>query len=151
MIHARMPTVAVIVSETRMKPAIAYIATLLTFGAVDIVWLSIMASLLYRPVLGDILLDQVRIGPAIAFYLLYPVGPVVFAVLPALRSESVVSALAFGALFGVIAYATYDLTNYATLRNWSFAITAADIAYGAVASGMAAAAAFLVVKWLAPN
>jgi uncharacterized membrane protein len=134
-----------------MKTAIAYIASLLTFGAVDFVWLSVMAKRLYLPTLGDILLDDVRIAPAAVFYLLYPAGVVIFAVLPALKSDSFVTALAFGALLGLIAYATYDLTNFATLKNWSFAITAADMAYGTIASGIAAAAGFFAVKWLAPN
>jgi uncharacterized membrane protein len=83
--------------------------------------------------------------------MLYPLGIVVFAVLPAVKSDSLGSALAFGALFGLIAYATYDLTNYATLKNWSLTITAADMAYGAIASGVAATAAFFAVKGLAPN
>jgi uncharacterized membrane protein len=134
-----------------MRPAIAYIATLLTFCAVDFVWLRVMASRLYLPTLGDMLLDEVRIAPAIVFYLLYPLGLVIFVVLPALKSDSVASALGFGALFGLIAYATYDLTNYATLKNWSFTITAADMAYGAFASALAAAAAFAAARWLTSN
>lgn len=134
-----------------MKPAIAYIASLFTFGVVDFVWLSAMASRLYRPVLGDILLEDLRIGPAVVFYLLYPVGIVVFAALPAVKSDSLGAALALGALFGLIAYATYDLTNFATLRNWSFTITVADMAYGAIASTTAAGAAFFAVKWFAPQ
>lgn len=134
-----------------MKPAIAYIASLITFGAVDFIWLSAMASRLYRPVLGDILLVDLRIAPAVVFYLLYPVGIVVFAALPALKSDSLGTALALGALFGLIAYATYDLTNFATLRNWSATITIADIAYGAIASAIAAGAAFFAVRWLAPQ
>ncbi|MGV3633235.1 MAG: DUF2177 family protein [Pseudorhodoplanes sp.] len=134
-----------------MRPAIAYIATLLTFCAVDFVWLRVMASRLYLPTLGDMLLDEVRIAPAIVFYLLYPLGLVVFVVLPALKSDSVASALGFGALFGLIAYATYDLTNYATLKNWSFTITAADMAYGGFASALATAAAFAAARWLTSN
>lgn len=134
-----------------MRPAIAYVTTLLTFGVMDFIWLSAMASRLYRPVLGDILLDDLRIAPAVVFYLLYPVGIVVFAALPALKSDSLGTALALGALFGFIAYATYDLTNFATLRNWTATITAADMAYGAIASAIAAAAAFFAVKWIAPQ
>jgi uncharacterized membrane protein len=134
-----------------MKPAIAYVATLLTFGAMDFVWLSVMASVLYRPILGDILIENVRIAPAVVFYLLYPVGIAVFAVMPAVRSDSVITALTLGALFGFLAYATYDLTNFATLRNWNLTITAADMAYGAIASGIAASAAFFAVRWFAPN
>jgi uncharacterized membrane protein len=134
-----------------MRTVIAYVTTLVTFGVVDFVWLSVMASLLYRPILGDILVDNVRLAPAIVFYLLYPVGLVVFAVLPALKIDSVASAVGYGALFGLIAYATYDLTNYATLKNWSMTITAADMAYGAIASGLAAGVAFFATRAFAAN
>lgn len=134
-----------------MRTVIAYVTTLVTFGVVDFVWLSVMASLLYRPILGDILVDNVRLAPAIVFYLLYPVGLVVFAVLPALKIDSVASAVGYGALFGLIAYATYDLTNYATLKNWSMTITAADMAYGAIASGLAAGVAFFAARAFATN
>jgi uncharacterized membrane protein len=71
---------------------------------------------------------------------------VVFAVIPALRAESATNALLYGALFGAIAYATYDLTNYATLRNWSLQITVVDIGYGAIASGIAVAAAYFLIR-----
>jgi len=134
-----------------MRPAIAYVATLITFGAVDFVWLSVMAKRLYLPTLGDMLLDDVRIPPAVVFYLLYPVGVVVFAVLPALKSANIGAAIGLGALFGLIAYATYDLTNFATLKNWNLTITVADMAYGAVATAIAASAAFMAVKSISPD
>lgn len=131
----------------------AYATILVVFGAIDAIWLSTMGPILYRPVLGDILLSSLRVPPAIAFYLIYPIGVVVFAVMPALRAESAGHALAMGALFGAFAYATYDLTNYATLKNWNLTITLADIAYGAAASGIAAAAAYFVARaaanWMA--
>ena len=74
----------------------------------------------------------------------------VFGVLPALKAGSVSPALIYGALFGALAYATYDLTNYATLRNWTLLITVADIAWGAIASATAAAAAYYGAKFIAP-
>jgi uncharacterized membrane protein len=86
-----------------------------------------MGPLLYRSTLAEILAPRPRIAPAIAFYLTYPFGIVIFAVLPALQSESMASAFAMGALFGAIAYATYDLTNYATIRIWTGTIAAIDI------------------------
>ena len=124
----------------------AYITVLVVFGVIDAVWLSTMGRILYRPTLGDILLTNLRIGPAIAFYLMYPVGIVAFAVLPSLRDLHATSAFLAGLLFGAIAYGTYDLTNYATLRNWSLQITLIDICYGALASGLAATLAYLVVR-----
>jgi len=132
--------------------AVAYLAILLPFGLLDAVWLSIMGPRLYRPTLGDILLADVNIAPAVAFYLIYPIGILVFATLPALKADSVVPALIYAALFGALAYATYDLTNQATLRNWTLQLTLADVAWGTVASGLAGAASFYATraigKWL---
>jgi uncharacterized membrane protein len=126
---------------------VGYVSSLIVFGAADAVWLSITGPLLYKPVLGDILLSGVRVGPAIAFYAMYPVGILIFAVLPGVRGGSAGTALLLGLLFGAIAYATYDLTNFATLRNWTLQIVVVDIVYGAVATGVAAAAACAVVRW----
>ena len=129
-----------------MRFVIAYIGVLIVFGAIDAAWLTFMGPILYRPVLADILATNLRIAPAIAFYLMYPIGVVVFAVAPALRSGSPSGAFALAMLFGAIAYGTYDLTNYATLRVWSLQITVLDMVYGALASGIAAAAAFYLVR-----
>lgn len=123
-----------------------YAAALISFGAVDAVWLSVMGPLLYRPTLGDILLAELRIGPAIAFYLVYPVGVLVLAVLPALKSGSLAAAIGSGIVLGAVCYATYDLTNFATLRNWTLQLTVLDIAYGAIVSGLAAAVAFWAAR-----
>lgn len=130
-----------------MSYLIAYIVVLIVFGAIDATWLSTMGPIVYRPVLAEILAPSLRIAPAIAFYLMYPVGIVVFAVTPALRSGSVTTAFTLALLFGAFAYATYDLTNYATLRVWTLQITALDIVYGAFASGIAATAAFFLVRF----
>ena len=129
-----------------MLYAVAYFAILLPFGLLDAAWLSLMGPRLYRPTLGDILLANVNIEPAVLFYLIYPVGLLVFAVLPAFKSHSATSALIYGALFGGLAYATYDLTNHATLRNWTLQLTLTDMAWGAFASGVAAAAAFYLTR-----
>jgi len=129
-----------------MRYVVAYAIVLVVFGACDAVWLAKMQSLLYRPTLGDILLAAPRIGPAIAFYLMFTVGLVVFAVYPAIMSGSIARALALGTLFGAMAYGTYDLTNYATLKNWTLQLTLVDMAWGAIASGIAASAAALVCR-----
>jgi uncharacterized membrane protein len=131
-----------------MSYAVAYVAVLIVFGAIDAAWLSTMGPLLYRPALGDILAQSLRIAPAIAFYLVYPIGVVVFAVLPALRAQTPFTAASLALLFGALAYATYDLTNYATLRNWTLQITVLDIGYGGLASSIAATAAYFAVRWL---
>jgi len=122
----------------------AYLCALLVFTAVDMVWLSVMAARFYRPTLGDILLAEVNLKAAVVFYLLYPVGLAIFAVAPALKTGELKDALMMGALFGFFAYATYDLTNQATVRNWSVALTLVDVAWGAFVSGLAAVAATAV-------
>jgi uncharacterized membrane protein len=127
----------------------AYVTVLIVFGIIDAAWLTTMGPLLYRPALGDILLSNLRIGPAIAFYAAYPVGIVVFAIMPGLRSGSLPMVFLLASLYGALAYGTYDLTNYATLRNWNLEITLLDIGYGALASGVAAAAAYFAARALA--
>src|SRR5690242_522127 len=101
-----------------MDYLVGYVVALLAFGAIDALWLSVMGPLLYRPTLGDLLLAELRIGPAIAFYLVYPVGVLQLAVLPALKSGSMAAAIGSGLVLGAVCYSTYDLTNFATLRNW---------------------------------
>jgi uncharacterized membrane protein len=132
-----------------MQIAAAYGSALVVFGLVDAVWLTLMGSRLYRPTLGNILLPNLRPAPAVVFYLLFPLGIVVFAAIPALKSGGIAAAFLLGLLFGAIAYSTYDLTNYATLRNWTLQLTIADIAYGAVSTALAAAAAFMVARTIA--
>ena len=112
--------------------AAAYLIALVIFVGMDMIWLGIMASRFYRPTLGDIALPSINLAPAIVFYLLYPIGLVLFAVHPALRTASVSAALICGALFGFFTYATYDLTNQATLRNWTLSLTLVDVAWGTI-------------------
>jgi uncharacterized membrane protein len=139
--------------ERAMLYAIAYFASLVPFCLLDAVWLTVMGKALYKPTLGDILLTNVNLPAAIAFYLMFPIGILVFGVLPGLKAGSVSPAIIYGALFGALAYATYDLTNYATLRNWTLLIAVLDIAWGALASATAAAVAYYATKamsrWLA--
>jgi uncharacterized membrane protein len=126
---------------------VAYIAALIVFGILDAIWLSTMASRLYRPALGDTMLDKLRVAPALVFYLLYPIGIVVFAAMPAVQAASAGIALSYGALFGLLAYATYDLTNYATLRKWTLKLAVIDLVYGSVASSLMALSAYQAVRW----
>ena len=123
---------------------VAYGASLVTLLVFDAGWLSLMLKRVYKPLLGDLLSPNPLFGVAALFYLLYAVGVVVFAVDPALLvKSSVVTALGHGALLGFIAYATYDLTNMATLRGWSGTLTVIDMTWGAVLTGIAAAVAYL--------
>ena len=129
---------------------LVYVSILVPFCLLDGIWLTVMGKLLYRPTLGDILLPSVNLPPAAAFYLIYPVGILIFAALPALKLASVSPAIIYGALFGALAYATYDLTNYATLRNWTLLISVLDIAWGAFASAMAATVAYYATRAIGP-
>lgn len=128
--------------------ALAYALALVIFLAIDLVWLSIMGSALYRPALGNILLENFRSGPAIVFYLIFPIGIVLFAIHPALESGHYQLATIDGALLGFFAYATYDLTNFSTLRNWTLTITAVDIVWGSLVTSVAATLACVAVKLL---
>jgi uncharacterized membrane protein len=123
-----------------MQSIVVYVVALITFVAVDVAWLALMGNRLYKPTLDDILLRAVRPWPAIVFYLVYPIGIVVFAVLPGLRSGSLPLTIVLGLLLGAIAYATYDLTNYATLRNWTLQLALIDVVYGGLVTALSAAA-----------
>ena len=121
----------------------SYLATGIVFLGCDIVWLSISGNTLYRPLLGDLLLPNFRLGPAVAFYLIYMAGIVFFATSPAIASGRWSTALINGALFGFVAYATYDLTNQATLRSWPTTITILDLCWGTVLSAVSATLGYL--------
>ncbi len=129
------------------RTAIAYISILVVFAAMDFCWLSATSATLYKPALGPLLSDKVQIVPAVLFYLIYLGGLVYFAVLPALQAGSWSRAAINGALLGLVAYATYDLTNQATLRIWSTRVTLMDLCWGAFASAVAASASFAVTTW----
>jgi uncharacterized membrane protein len=132
-----------------LKFSVAYGSAAVTFLVMDALWLSTMTGLLYRPVLGPILADQVRLVPAVVFYVLFLGGIVYFGIAPALAAERWTIALLNGALFGLLAYATYDLTNQATLELWTTKITIADMAWGAVVSGAASTAGYFAAQWIA--
>ena len=118
----------------------AYLTTALVFFALDYVWLTRMAGSFYRTQIGPLMLEQPRLGVAAVFYILYVAGIVVFAVAPALRAESLATALLLGALLGGIAYGTYDITNYATLRNWPVMVLIVDVTWGMALTAVSAGA-----------
>jgi uncharacterized membrane protein len=131
-----------------IRIVVAYFATLVVFAIVDVIWLTQVGPSLYRPILGSILTPEPRMAPAILFYALYIAGLIYFAVHPALLSGQWQTALINGALFGFFAYATYDLTNQATLIVWSSKITAADMIWGAFVSGVGSTGGFLITRLL---
>jgi uncharacterized membrane protein len=126
--------------------ALAYVATGLVFLAIDAIWLTLAGQRLYRPLMGEMLLEGFRLAPALLFYLIYIAGIVVFAIAPALTSERWTTATTYGAFLGLFAYATYDLTNQATLRHWPIAVTVADLCWGTFLTPSAATIGFLVTR-----
>ncbi|MBX9739281.1 MAG: DUF2177 family protein [Beijerinckiaceae bacterium] len=123
----------------------AYGATLVAFLAIDLVWLGFIARNFYRDQLGNLMLDQPSLAIGLAFYMLFAVGIVVFAITPGLREGSWRTTLVLGALLGLIAYGTYDLTNLATLRNWPVMLSFVDMAWGSALTATSA----LVGYWAA--
>jgi uncharacterized membrane protein len=129
------------------KYLIGYLATGISFALIDSIWLRTMYTRLYQPEIGELLMkDGLRLGPAIAFYLLYILGMMIFAVGPALHSGKWPTALIYGALFGFFCYMTYDLTNHATLKVWSIKVTVLDIIWGTFLTGSASLAGWWVTS-----
>ena len=134
--------------NSRMRFVAIYLATAVPFLLIDLVWLKMMGERMYRPTLGDILLPEPRLWPAAVFYLLYPLGLIGLAVMPAYQDESLVRALVLGSMFGFFTYATYDLTNQATLRNWSSLLTITDVVWGSVLAACCACSGYIVADRL---
>lgn len=131
------------------KYVVAYIATGISFALIDSVWLRTMYERLYKPEIGSLMYEGgFRLGPAVAFYLLYILGMMIFAVGPALNSGKWQTALLWGALLGFFCYMTYDLTNYATLKVWSTKVTVLDIIWGTVLTGSASMAGWWITTMI---
>jgi uncharacterized membrane protein len=114
---------------------IIYLITLAIFFLIDMVWLGVVAKGFYRRHLGSMLSPKVNWPAAILFYLLFIVGLIVFAIRPALAGGEPLKALFLGALLGLISYATYDLSNLATLKDWPLIVTIVDLVWGTVLGG----------------
>ena len=121
------------------KLIIAYFATMVVFFAIDFIWLGTVAKSFYQGQIGPLLLDEFRIGVAVAFYVIYLAGVIFFAVNPALQAQSVTKALIYGGLFGFFCYATYDFTNLATLKGYTVTVALVDLAWGTSLTGVSAA------------
>jgi uncharacterized membrane protein len=134
---------------TFYKLIISYLLTTIVFFAVDMSWLGFIAKGIYKKYLGGFLSDKVNWPAAIIFYLLFIIGIFYFAILPAFEKNSLAKAILSGALFGFFTYATYDLTNLATLKDWPLPIVFIDIVWGAVLTGIVSTAGFYIVKWVA--
>jgi uncharacterized membrane protein len=127
---------------------IVYAGSLVVFLVVDFIWLGWVAQPFYQRQLGELLSQRVNWPAAIAFYLLYIVGLMIFCILPALQRNSMATAMVLGGLFGFFTYATYELTNYALIRNWPAALVPVDIAWGVFLCTVVALGGYTVGRWL---
>jgi uncharacterized membrane protein len=120
-----------------------YAVMLLAFFAIDMVWLGLVARHFYRRHLGFLMSPDVNWIAAVLFYLLFIAGILVFVVLPGLDAHSLKKTLMLGALFGLVTYATYDLTNLATVKDWPLIVTLVDMVWGTVLSTLVGCAGYL--------
>ena len=132
-----------------MRYLLAWGASALVFLLMDGVWLTVMGNRLYRPVLGDMMTAKVNLPAAILFYLVFITGLTFLATAPAIREASALKAVINAAVFGFAAYATYDLTNQATLARWSTVLTLSDLAWGTTVSVVAALSGYYASRLIA--
>ena len=131
------------------KAVWAYSGALLAFLVLDGLWLGVLMSSTYKELLGSLMLAQPRWGPAIVFYLMYVLGAVYFVVLPALSRGSARRAALGGAFFGLVAYGTYDMTNWATLQGWSAQLALMDMAWGGLLTCLASLSGYWTARKMA--
>ncbi|MCA1796688.1 MAG: DUF2177 family protein [Geobacteraceae bacterium] len=125
-----------------------YLLTVPVFFAIDLIWLGIVAKSFYNNNLSHLLSPDVNWTAALLFYFMYIAGIILFAVKPGLDAGSLAKAAIWGALFGFFTYATYDLTNMATLRDWPLKVVVVDIAWGTVLCTLVASGSYLLGRWL---
>lgn len=125
-----------------------YAIALPVFFALDMLWLGLVATAFYREQIGFLMKTDINWVAAISFYLLFLVGLVIFVIMPSVEHHSWVMALSLGAFFGFITYATYDLTNLATLKDWPLLVTIVDLTWGTVLSALVSLAAFFIAGFI---
>ncbi|MCW8858718.1 MAG: DUF2177 family protein [Deltaproteobacteria bacterium] len=125
-----------------------YLLTVPVFFAIDLIWLGVVAKNFYQNNLAHLLSPEVNWPAALVFYFMYIAGIILFAVKPALDAASLSKAALWGALFGFFTYATYDLTNLATLRDWPLKVVFVDIAWGTLLCTLVASGSYLIGRWL---
>ena len=125
---------------------ISFIFVSTIFLIIDVLWLSITVKSLYRPALGDLLKDKPVMWAAVLFYIIYMIGLALIILKPALANDSILQALWTGVVFGVVAYGTYNLTNMATVKNWSASIVWIDMLWGGFLTGFSSAAGIYLTK-----
>ena len=130
---------------------ISFIFVSTIFLIVDVIWLSITVKLVYKPNLGDLLNDKPVLWAAVLFYIIYMIGLTLIIIKPALASNSVLQAFWTGVIFGIVAYGTYNLTNMATIKNWSSTIVWIDMLWGGLLTGSSSAAGIYLTKTFFSN
>jgi uncharacterized membrane protein len=129
----------------------AYAGTMIVMVGLDMLWLGVIAKPIYQNGIGHLMADQPNVPVAVLFYALYGLGLVVFAVLPAGPAPGWAKTVGMAALFGFFAYATYDLTNLATLKQWPIGLSVMDMAWGTCISAAAAAGGKALMDRVAPS
>jgi uncharacterized membrane protein len=127
---------------------VLYLATLFVIVPFDFLFLGLVAKGFFTAEVGD-MLGEIRLAPAVLFYLLYVVGVLIFVSAPAAATWP--STLLYGALFGLFCYATFDLTSLALLKHWTWPVAAVDVSWGAFVTAVSSTAGLLIANWLAPR
>jgi len=128
------------------KTIITYFVTLIVFVTIDMIWLMWLARPTYVAEMGDLIRKQPNLGAALAFYVMYAAGLVFFAVIPGLKSGSLMQCLALGAALGFVAYGTYDLTNLSVMNGFGFKIAMIDLIWGTCLSAITSTIAFFIIS-----
>ena len=125
---------------------LSFVIISIIFLLLDIIWLSITVKSLYRPALGDLLIDKPILWAAILFYIIYVIGLTLIILKPALENDSIIQAVWTGFIFGVVAYGTYNLTNMATIKNWSQNIVWIDMIWGGLLTSSSSGLTIYIIR-----
>ena len=126
-----------------------YFSTLAVFFAVDMLWLGVISRAFYKKHLGFLMSPEINWYAALIFYFLFILGILVFVVLPGIKENALPTMLVKAAFFGLVTYATYDLTNLATVKDWPMIITIVDLIWGMILTTIVSLAGFFIGKWMA--
>ena len=125
---------------------LTFIVASLIFFIIDFIWLSITVKSIYRPILGDMILDKPIIWAAFLFYIMYIIGLTILVLIPSINADSFYKVFGMGFVFGFVAYGTYNLTNMAVLRNWSPTIVWIDMFWGGILTGLTSTVTIYIIK-----
>ncbi|MDD3948690.1 MAG: DUF2177 family protein [Anaerolineaceae bacterium] len=123
-----------------------FLTAFAVFLGIDMLWLTVIAQKFYKSQIGHLMADKARIIPAAIFYLLFVGAMVYFVIVPALEHQNLTRLILSAAIFGLVTYATYDLTNMATLRDWPLLVTVVDLAWGTFISLSVSLITYLIRK-----